>query len=129
MFAYCVCTLQITREPEYFQSQTVMVKLSGDGARYSHSTSYVLLSFTILTGNPENIHKNNSMYAYSYVQYICMYVCINSICTYVCTYICMHACMYVHTYVCMYSMYVCIYQQYVQNVCMYVCIVCMYVVT
>ena len=52
---------QIMKEPDYFQSQTVMVKLSGDGAQYTHHTSYVLLSFTILTGKPENIHKNNSM--------------------------------------------------------------------
>ena len=52
---------QITKEPDYFQSQTVMVKLSGDGAQYTHHTSYVLLSFTILTGKPENIHKKNSM--------------------------------------------------------------------
>ena len=52
---------QIMKEPDYFQSHTVMVKLSGDGAQYTHHTSYVLFSFTILTGKPENIHKNNSM--------------------------------------------------------------------
>ena len=64
MYMHIYMYTQIQSEPDYFESQTsVMVKFSGDGAQFTHHTSYILLSFTILTGKPENIHMSDSKYS------------------------------------------------------------------
>ena len=81
----CVCTthvifIQVSKDPDYFKNMEIHVKISMDGAQYSRSSSFCLLSFSIfnreytlspaskfLTKNCENpYYMNEYNYVYRY---------------------------------------------------------------
>ena len=47
----------------------VMVKISGDGAKFSKSSNFLLLTFS-LPGTTENVLSSAGMYMYMYIIYM-----------------------------------------------------------
>ena len=47
----------------------VMVKISGDGAKFSKSSDFLLLTFS-LPGTTENVLSSAGMYMYMYIIYM-----------------------------------------------------------
>ena len=45
--------MQVNTQPDLFENNTVKIKISCDGAKYTRLSSYCLLSFTLLTGDKD----------------------------------------------------------------------------
>ena len=49
-----MCNMQIKNHPESFPGdKLILIKLSGDGARFSRTSNFILLSFSILNKQSE----------------------------------------------------------------------------